>query len=140
MLGSHWIKSWSSTQKCVTLSSRESELVALDKASTELIGALQLLDDWQQPTTGEVFVDSSAALGVVKRRGCGKMRHIRVGQLWVQEVEEEGTLKYRKVSGDRNPADMLTKHLKEEKILKYSEELGMEARQGRAAKGLHIQV
>ena len=79
----HFVRSWSSTQKCVTLSSGEAELVALVKTSTELIGVLQLAADWGEDLTGEVLVDSAAALGTVRRKGCGKLRHVRVGNLWV---------------------------------------------------------
>ena len=41
--------------------------------------------DWGQELHGEVFVDSSAALIEVRRKGAGKLRHARVRQLWVQE-------------------------------------------------------
>ena len=75
--GKHFLRSWSSTQKCVTLSSGEAELVALVKASTELIGLLQLGADWGNDWRGEVLVDSAAALGTVRRKGCGKLRHVR---------------------------------------------------------------
>ena len=65
---------------------------------------------------GLIYADASAALGVVHRRGNGKLRHVRVGMLWVQQKEEDGELKYSKVLGDDNPADLLTKYLKEERI------------------------
>ena len=44
--GSHYIRSWSSTQKCVTLSSGEAELIALVKTSSEVIGIIQMAADW----------------------------------------------------------------------------------------------
>eukprot|EP00974_Lingulodinium_polyedra_P114725 11109279-Lingulodinium_polyedra.AAC.1 len=77
MRGYHYIKSWSSTQRNITLSSGEAELVAAVKASTELIGVMQLSEEWGLKMSGSVHVDSSAALGVVKRRGNGKLRHIK---------------------------------------------------------------
>ena len=57
MLGSHWIKSWSSTQKFVALSSGEAELIAVVKMSTELIG-----------NTGEYFRGMAKfnKMGIVK--------------------------------------------------------------------------
>ena len=45
MRGAHMIKSWSSTQKSITLSSGEAELVAAVKTCTELIGVTQLMGD-----------------------------------------------------------------------------------------------
>ena len=44
--GSHCLKTWSSTQKSITLSSAEAELVAAVKASTELIGIIQMELVW----------------------------------------------------------------------------------------------
>ena len=49
------------------------------------------------------FVDSSAALAVVARKGTGKLRHVRVGQLWVQELAENDEVKFKKVKGEENP-------------------------------------
>ena len=97
--GSHHIKSWSATQKRVTLSSAEAELGALVKTTTETIGVLQMVESLGRSLEGEIFVDSSAALAVVARKGCGKLRHVRVGQLWIQEIAEAEELKFRKYWG-----------------------------------------
>eukprot|EP00974_Lingulodinium_polyedra_P004698 441201-Lingulodinium_polyedra.AAC.1 len=35
--------------------------------------------------------------------------HVRVGQLRVREKAESGDLRYRKLRGDQNPSDLLTK-------------------------------
>ena len=88
MAGKHLIKSWSSIQKNITLSSGEAELVAAVKMSTELIGILQLLEDWGVKREARVYVDSSAAIGITQRRGNGKLRHVKVGMLWIQEKVE----------------------------------------------------
>ena len=76
--GSHCLKSWSSTQKNITLSSGEAELVAIVKMSTELIGLAQLGEEWGMQLKGVVKTDSSAALQITKRNGNGRMRHIRM--------------------------------------------------------------
>ena len=116
MIGEHYIKSWSSTQKNITLSSGEAELVAAVKTSTETMGVMQMAEEWDIHLRGSILVDSAAALGVVKRRGNGKLRHIKVGMLWIQEKAEEGELKYKKVAGTDNPADLLTKYLAQRNI------------------------
>ena len=90
MVGGHYIKSWSSTQKTIALSSGEAELTAAVKSSSETIGLTQLGGDWGLNLEGEIFVDSTAALGVVARKGAGKLRHVRVGMLWIQERAETG--------------------------------------------------
>ena len=103
MRGRHHIKSWSVTQKRVTLSSTEAELGALVKASAEAIGILQMAEGLGDSATAEIVVDSSAALSVAQRKGTGKMRHARIGQLWIQEAAENEELTFRKVKGGENP-------------------------------------
>ena len=136
MMGRHCLKSWASTQKNITLSSGEAELVAAVKASTEALGMIQLLADWGIHVEATILVDSAAAIGMVKRRGNGKMRHIRVGMLWIQEREETGELGYSKVDGEWNAADLMTKGVPPKLIDRHCDIIGLEAREGRAAAGL----
>ena len=75
-LGSHLIKSWSSTQQTISLSSAEAELYAMCKASIQAIGLAQLLKDFGKASTITVQSDSSAALAIVQREGLGRTRHI----------------------------------------------------------------
>jgi hypothetical protein len=134
--GGHCIKTWSSTQKSITLSSAEAELVAAVKASCELIGAMQMTQAWGEESAGEVYVDSSAALAVVARKGSGKLRHVRVGCLWIQEKANSGELKFVKIPGELNPADAMTKHLTGSKILDLTRRMSQVPRTGRAQSGL----
>ena len=64
----------------------------------------------------KVHSDASAAIGIAMRRGVGKVRHIEVHQLWLQDRVGRGDLKIEKVKGERNPADSLTKHVEREKL------------------------
>ena len=41
--------------------------------------------------------DSSVALGISKRRGLGKVRHIELNQLWIQDKVISGEIEVRKV-------------------------------------------
>ena len=126
------IKCWSSTQRSITLSSAEAGLVAAVKTCTELSGVTQLMKDRGNDTDGDVFVDSSAAIGVVHRKGNGKLRHVRVGLLWIQEKQEEGELDVKKILGDDNPADLLTKNVPAAKVEQIMELIGREYKTGRA--------
>ena len=93
MIGGHVIKTWSSTQKSITLSSAEAERVAAVKMSTELIGITQLAHDWGMEVEGRLYVDSEAAIGVVNRRGNGlhlsAVRHMEY-RIWKMEYLEYG--------------------------------------------------
>ena len=59
----------------------------------------------------QIYEDSSAAIGVTNRNDNGKMRHVRVGMLWIQERVEEGELGVRKVCGEHNPSDIMTQQV-----------------------------
>ena len=138
MRGGHLLKSWSTTQKNVTLSSGEAELVAAVKATAEAIGVARMAHDWGEESTLIVHVDSSAAIGMVSLRGSGKLRHIKVGHLWIQEMAEEGEVQVRKVLGDSNPADLMTKHLQEKKVVQFMAHMNCTHLQGRASTGLEL--
>ena len=138
MRGSHCLKTWASTQKNITLSSGEAELVAVVKMSSELIGLLQLAHEWGMEMDGHVYTDSSAALGVVKRKGNGKLRHIRVGMLWIQEKRESEELRFRKVAGTENPGDMMTKNVPPKVAEKLQDLIGQTFEAGRSSVSLTV--
>ena len=79
-----------------------------------------------------MYCDSAAALGITNRAGIGKVRHLRTQGLWVQEVRVSGRIAYRKVLGEKNPADLLTKHLGAEVIARHVDTLNMIWVEGRA--------
>ena len=56
-----------------------------------------------------VMADSSAAIGICRRTGIGRVRQLAVGQLWVQERVRAGDFALWKHPGAENPADILAK-------------------------------
>ena len=132
-LGQHVVKSYSRQQKTVALSSAEAELHAMVAASAETLGLITLCKDLGMVVEGDIYVDSSAALGISLRTGIGKMRHVNVQALWVQEVRCNRRLRYHKVLGTRNPSDILTKHVNRELLATHTRTLGLEHREGRAS-------
>ena len=133
MLGRHTLKTWSSTQPSVTLSSGEAEFYGVVKASGAALGHQSLLRDLDHDLPVRVWTDSSAALGICSRSGLGKLRHLETHTLWVQEKVRAKAFQLRKVRGDVNPADLFTKHLpSREKVHALTELFGCEFRTGRA--------
>ena len=57
-----------------------------------------------------VWTDSSAAIGICSRQGLGKLRHLDTHTLWIQQAVRTKRVDLRKVDGECNPADILTKH------------------------------
>ena len=85
MMGTHLIKSWSSTQKnAIRSSSGEAELYAVVKGVGAGMGAQQFLIYLGIEAKLRVHTDSSAAQGICKRVGLGTQRHIAVNSLWVR--------------------------------------------------------
>ncbi len=76
MLGRHAIKTWSSTQTGVSLSSGEAELNGVLKGSAMGLGFQSLLQDLGIDVPLRVWTDSSAAIGICNRQGLGKLRHL----------------------------------------------------------------
>ena len=76
--------------------------------------------------------DASAALGIIGRRGLGKVRHVDTAHLWIQEVSAKRRAEYKKVEGSVNPADLLTKALPARIALEHMETLNSKPAAGRS--------
>ena len=122
---SHPIKLCSRTQALVSLSFAEAELYAAIKACSETLGFLSLLKDYQIHATGKIMSDASVALGIIKRQGLGRTRHIHTSYLWIQQVSERG-INFNKVPGSENCAELFTKPLTRESAEHLSELVAME--------------
>ena len=83
------------------------------------LGARSVLRDLGSSVRVCVMTDSSAAKGMASRKGLGKVRHVEVNQLWVQQKVGSGEIELRKVEGVNNLADALTKHVEHESIQKH---------------------
>ena len=110
MFGKHCTKTYSQTQETVALSSGESEFYGIVKAATMGLGMKGLMEDLGVEVEVQANTDSSAAKHIESRRGAGRVRHIEVRELWVQDRIAKGKLKIAKVKGEDNVADGLTKH------------------------------
>ena len=113
-IGSHVIKTWSSTQGAYALSSAEVEFYAMIDAVTRSKGLISLAKELgftDLENVVHVGTDSSAAKSFVSRRGLGKMRHLEIRDLWLQKEVSDGKVIVSKVAGTENPADLMTKIL-----------------------------
>ena len=85
MIGNHMIRSWSSTQRVIALSSGEAEYYGMVRGGAEGLGTRSILEDMGINMKIKLSEDSTAAKGIADRTGLGKVRHIEVNQLWIQE-------------------------------------------------------
>ena len=109
MIGSHLIKSWSSTQPSQTLSFGEAEMVGATKAAAAALGFRSLLADLGVHWPARIWTDSSASIGMCTRQGIGKVRHLDTQIMWFQQRVRNNDLDLYKILGENNPADLLTK-------------------------------
>ena len=131
-LGEHVLKAYSKQQKVVALSSAEAELYAMVAASAETLAIQSYASDLGMELENDLYTDSAAALGIAARAGIGKVRHLRTQGLWVQEVKANGRIKFMKILGEKNPADLLTKHMSAELMKRHMATLNVKVTAGRA--------
>ena len=77
--------------------------------------------------------DAAAAIGICRRRGLGKVRHLATAELWVQDHVRNGGFILTKIAGAENPADISTKNVTREIIEKHCKNMGLRLEAGRAA-------
>lgn len=76
-------------------------------------------------------LDASAALGILQRKGVGKIRHLGVGCLWLREKEARGQIRLANESGETSPADIGTNHPSEEVMTRHLNRMSCAFREGR---------
>ena len=82
MSGKHMVKSWSSTQANVALSSGEAEYRGLVKGVSVALGRRGVRQEIAIDVNVRVNTGANAAKGLASRGGLGKVRHVEAQQLW----------------------------------------------------------
>ena len=118
MVGKHCVKTWSSTQGAIALSSAEAEFYAMIEAVIRAKGVVNTMTElgFEVQHELQLHTDSSAAKSFVSRKGLGKMKHLEIRDLWLQREVALGKVTVNKVDGLKNPADLMTKYLRKEEI------------------------
>ena len=115
MWGAHLLKHGGAVQSTIALSSGEPEYYAMLRAASHGLGVRSLLEDWGCGVDLEIVIkcDSSTARGIAARQGLGKMRHVDVRYLWLQQQVLHGRLKIESVPTPTkdNWSDLFTKPL-----------------------------
>ena len=130
MVGRHLIKSWSRQQKTIALSSAEAELYAANLCVQQGIGIQTMFREMNLPLELILYVDASAAIGILSRRGLGKVRHIDANDLWLQQHIAECGVNIQKVDSRLNLADIGTKPLDAASSQFLLESMGFEIPEG----------
>lgn len=95
------------------------------------MGMRGLFGDMGVSVEVRVSTDSSAAKSITMRKGAGRICHIEVRELWTQEKVSKGEIIIKRVRGEDNVADGLTKHVDKRKMEQHMEKCGFRSVAGR---------
>jgi hypothetical protein len=98
------------------LSSGEAEFYALGSATARGMQVSFFLKEIGRPAELVVYSDSSAARGIATRNGSGKVRHLELRYLWIQDRLKNGFFELRKAVTTEMKAEFLTKYLGEDAL------------------------
>ena len=116
----------------MALSPAEAELIGISKGAAQGLGLQSIARDLGIDFGLKIMSDATAAIGISRRRGLGKVRHLATADLWMQDRIRKGDFALEIFWGTDNPADMLTKHVSKDIILKHMVALGLRYEGGRA--------
>ena len=116
---------WSRTQTCVAQSSGESEFYGIVEGVNEGLGFQNIMKGLGMNLSVEVRTDSSAGKAASTRLGMGKMRHIDIRHLHVQDVVAKGLVSISKIGGTDNIADIGTKAVSREVLVRLRPQVGI---------------
>ena len=133
LLDGRLVKQWSKTQSTLALSSGEAELHGIAAGIAQGLGMKSIANDLGFQIGVRVHTDATAALGICRRRGLGKIRHLDVTDLWCQEQVRLGKVSLHKVLGSENPADIMTKYTDSATLKKMLGIMNLRPMEGRAA-------
>ena len=108
---------WSRTQAVVAQSSCEAELLSMAEGGREgrfVQTVLKEIGDVESSL--ELYTDSASSAAVTMKRGMGRMKHLELRALYLQDEVRAGRLRVLHIGTNDNPADLLTKPLKAERI------------------------
>ena len=76
--------------------------------------------------------DATAAIGICRRKGLGKIRHLATADLWIQDKLRAQEFTLTKIAGESNPAGCLTKYVGRATLEKHLRALSIVQESGRA--------
>ena len=103
------------------------------KGAAEGLGVQSALADFGIQVSLEVHSDATAAIGICKRQGLGRVRHLATADLWVQQKVRSKELKLFKLPGRDNPSDLMTKYKTSPETNRFLSMMGICSLSGRAA-------
>ena len=101
----------STMQTVIAMSSAEAEFYGLASAATIGLYIQNILAELNRRSTIHLYCDSSSAISLAERQGVGRIRHLAIKVLWLQDLIASHKVTVSKVKGEFNCADVGTKAL-----------------------------
>ncbi|CAM8949434.1 unnamed protein product [Rhodiola kirilowii] len=121
--------SWQSKlQKCVALSTTESEYIAANEAGKEMIWLQRFVEELGLKQESYVLhCDSQSAIHLSKNSVYHpRTKHIELRYHWIRDAISKNLFQLKKIHTDKNISDMLTKGVSKEKLQYCCKAAGME--------------
>ena len=97
LLGSHAPKAPTRKQKIIARSSAEAELYASALGATDSKGVASLFKDLGYEMKPVLALDAKATEHILHREGIGRLQHVDVAYLWMQDEVRSKRLRVRRV-------------------------------------------
>ena len=133
MVGKCCVKHYSKTQTTIALSSGEAELHGIANGAAQGMGVQSLMRDMGWVVDLHLHSDATAAIGIARRKGLGKIRHLDVADLWIQDKIRSKRMQLSKVLGVDNCADVMTKYVDKTNMAKALDFMNLHRLEGRPA-------
>ena len=121
VLGANML-SHSRTQATVALSSGEAELYAIGSGTADALFVRSLVEESKIFQKANLCVSTGSNVGksIASRFGASrKTKHVELRYLYVQELVASGMVRIKKVLGNLNPADILTKYIAKDTLHRH---------------------
>ena len=118
----------SRTQSTIALSNAEAELYAINTGATEALHIRSFLMEAlnKKKVNIKIYTDSSSGKSIATRIGSSKKaKHIELKHLFIQQLVLNDIVRIIKVNTVANPADILTKYVATETLLRHLNEVGI---------------
>jgi len=118
---------YSRTQATPAISSAEGELYSIGTGAVECLYVKAILTEIPSPPSVEIVIasDSQAAISSQLRPGMGKMKHVELKYMFVQQLAKDGKVKLVKIAGAENSSDLGTKYLEKREFEKHRAAVGL---------------
>ena len=117
---------YSRGQDVLAMSSGEAEFYGVGSVVNEAIGLVGIYGEMGFPMSIVLQLYSTAAIGMIQKRGTGRARHIALRHLHLQSKLRDGTISaLEKVATATNVADIGTKYFSADRLEELMSQLGL---------------